>query len=100
MSTGTNDNDDIVKFNMKVPNRPLDELYELAAELNYTNRSGFIRDVLQDITEPISTSGAQEGVSQGYVDVEARRTMSITEAKDRHHRRSQGVRTDECTTSF
>lgn len=83
MSTDADDNGDMVKLNVKVPRRLLEELDELAAELNYTNRSEFIREVLRDTTEPILTSGAQEGVSQGYADVAAGRTMSISEAKDR-----------------
>lgn len=83
MSTDADDNGDMVKLNVKVPRRLLEELDELAAELNYTNRSEFIREVLRDTTEPILTSGAQEGVSQGYADVAADRTMSISEAKDR-----------------
>ena len=83
MSTDAGDNGDMVKLNVKVPRRLLDELDELAEELNYTNRSEFIREVLRDTTEPILTPGAQEGVSQGYADVAAGRTMSISEAKAR-----------------
>ena len=83
MSTDAGDNSEMVKLNVKVPRRLLDELDELAEELNYTNRSEFIREVLRDTTEPILTPGAQEGVSQGYADVAAGRTMSISEAKDR-----------------
>lgn len=77
------DNGDMVKLNVKVPKRLLEELDELAEELDYTNRSEFIREVLRDTTEPILTPGAQEGVSQGYTDVAAGRTMMISEAKDR-----------------
>ena len=83
MSTDAGDNSNMVKLNVKVPRRLLDELDELAEELNYPNRSEFIREVLRDTTEPILTPGAQEGVSQGYADVAAGRTMSISEAKDR-----------------
>ena len=83
MSTDAGDNGDMVKLNVKVPRRLLEELDELAEELNYTNRSEFIREVLRDTTEPILTPGAQEGVSQGYADVAAGRTMSISEAKAR-----------------
>jgi PHD/YefM family antitoxin component YafN of YafNO toxin-antitoxin module len=39
--------------------------------------------VLRDTTEPILTPGAQEGVSEGYADVAARRTMSTNEARER-----------------
>ena len=83
MSTDAENNGDMVKLNVKVPKRLLDELDELAEELNYMNRSEFIREVLRDTTEPILTPGAQEGVSQGYSDVAAGRTMSISEAKAR-----------------
>ncbi|MFP8958380.1 ribbon-helix-helix protein, CopG family [Natrialbaceae archaeon A-CW3] len=83
MRADTGDNGDMVKLNVKVPKRLLEELDELAEELNYTNRSEFIREVLRDTTEPILTPGAQEGVSEGYADVAAERTMSISEAKDR-----------------
>ncbi|USZ71444.1 ribbon-helix-helix domain-containing protein [Natronosalvus halobius] len=83
MSTDTGDNGDMVKLNVKVPRRLLKELDELAEELNYTNRSEFIREVLRDTTEPILTPGAQEGISEGYADVAAGRTMSISEAKNR-----------------
>ncbi|MDZ7770665.1 MAG: ribbon-helix-helix domain-containing protein [Woeseiaceae bacterium] len=68
---------------MKVPQRLLEEIDELAAELDYTNRSEFIREVLRDTTEPILTPGAQEGVSEGYADVAAGRTMSTDEARER-----------------
>jgi len=83
MSTDTGDDGDMVKLNVKVPEQLLEELDELAEELNYTNRSEFIREVLRDTTEPILTPGAKEGVSQGYADVAAGRTMSVSEAKDR-----------------
>ena len=84
MSTDAEENNgEMVKLNVKVPRRLLDELDELAEELNYTNRSEFIREVLRDTTEPILTPGAQEGVSEGYADVAAGRTMSISEAKHR-----------------
>ncbi|MFC7114570.1 ribbon-helix-helix domain-containing protein [Natronoarchaeum sp. GCM10025703] len=83
MSTDADDDGDMVKLNVKVPKRLLEELDELAAELNYTNRSEFVREVLRDTTEPILTPGAQEGVSEGYADVAAGRTMTISDAKDR-----------------
>ena len=73
----------MVKLNVKVPKRLLEELDELSEELNYTNRSEFVREVLRDTTEPILTPGAQEGVSQGYADVAAGRTASHEEMKDR-----------------
>jgi len=66
----------MVKLNVKVPKRLLEEIDELAEELEYTNRSEFIREVLRDTAEPILTPGAQEGVSEGYADAAAGRTMS------------------------
>jgi metal-responsive CopG/Arc/MetJ family transcriptional regulator len=66
----------MVKLNVKVPEHLLEEIDELAEELNYPNRSEFVREVLRDTTEPILTPGAQEGVSQGYSDVAAGRTTS------------------------
>ncbi|APX98563.1 ribbon-helix-helix domain-containing protein [Natronorubrum daqingense] len=83
MSTDAEDNGDMVKLNVKVPKRLLEELDELAQELNYTNRSEFIREVLRDTTEPILTPGAQEGVSEGYADIAAGRTLSTDEARER-----------------
>lgn len=83
MSTDAGDNGDMVKLNVKVPKRLLEEIDELADELEYTNRSEFVREVLRDTTEPILTPGAQEGVSEGYADVAAGRTMSTDEARDR-----------------
>lgn len=83
MSTDTGENGDLVKLNVKVPEELLEEIDELAEELNYTNRSEFIREVLRDTTEPMLTPGAKTGVSQGYGDVAAGRTMSISEARDR-----------------
>lgn len=82
MSTDAGDDGEMVKLNVKVPKRLLAELDELAAELNYTNRSEFIREVLRDTTEPILTPGAQEGVSQGYADVAAGRTASHEAMKE------------------
>jgi len=84
MSTDTpedSDGGEMVKLNVKVPERLLEEIDELATELNYTNRSEFVREVLRDTTEPILTPGAQEGVSQGYADVAAGRTTSHEEIK-------------------
>ena len=83
MSTDADDNGDMVKLNVKVPKRLLEEIDKLAEELEYTNRSEFIREVLRDTTEPILTSGAQEGVAEGYADVAAGRTMSTDEARER-----------------
>ena len=83
MSTDADDSGDMVKLNVKVPKRLLEEIDELADELEYTNRSEFIREVLRDTTEPILTPGAQEGVSEGYADVVAGRTMSTDEARER-----------------
>ena len=83
MSTGADDSGDMVKLNVKVPKRLLEEIDELADELEYTNRSEFIREVLRDTTEPILTPGAQEGVSEGYADVAAEQTMSTDEARER-----------------
>jgi metal-responsive CopG/Arc/MetJ family transcriptional regulator len=85
MSTGVDDDGDreMVKVNVKVPKRLLEEIDELAEELEYTNRSEFIRAVLRDTTEPILTPGAQEGVSEGYAAVAAGRTMSTAEARER-----------------
>ena len=78
---GDTDGGEMVKLNVKVPERLLEEIDELATELNYTNRSEFVREVLRDTTEPILTPGAQEGVSQGYADVAAGRTTSHEEIK-------------------
>lgn len=83
MSTDADDNGDMVKLNVKVPKRLLEEIDELAEELEYTNRSEFVREVLRDTTEPILTSGAQEGVAEGYADVAGGRTMSTDEARER-----------------
>lgn len=83
MSADADDNGDMVKLNVKVPSGLLEEIDELAEELEYTNRSEFVREVLRDTTEPVLTPGAQEGVSEGYADVAARRTMSTDEARDR-----------------
>lgn len=82
-ANASGDDGDMEKLNVKVPKRLLEEIDELAEELNYTNRSEFVREVLRDTTEPILTPGAKEGVSQGYADVAAGRTMSLSEAKDR-----------------
>jgi metal-responsive CopG/Arc/MetJ family transcriptional regulator len=83
MSTDADDDGNMVKLNVKVPEQLLEEIDELAAELEYTNRSEFVREVLRDTTEPILTPGAQEGVSEGYADVAAGHTMSTEEARDR-----------------
>ena len=55
MSTDTDDNGDMVKLNVKIPKRLLRETDELAEELEYTDRSEFVREVLRDTTEPILT---------------------------------------------
>ena len=83
MSTDANDEGEMVKLNVKVPKRLLAEIDELADELNYTNRSEFVREVLRDTTEPILTPEARERVSEGYADVAAGRTMSTNEARER-----------------
>ena len=83
MSTDVDDDMEMVKLNVKVPKQLLAEIDELAEELEYTNRSEFIREVLRDTTEPILTPGAEEGVSAGYADVAAGRTMSTDEARER-----------------
>jgi metal-responsive CopG/Arc/MetJ family transcriptional regulator len=72
---------EMVKLNLKIPERLLKEIDELADELNYTNRSEFIREVLRDTTESVLTPGSQEGVSQGYADVAAGRTTSHEKKK-------------------
>ncbi|MFB6254456.1 MAG: ribbon-helix-helix domain-containing protein [Halobacteriaceae archaeon] len=79
----TDDKSEMVKLNVKVPKNLLDEIDELAEELNYTNRSEFIREVLRDTTEPVLTPGAEEGVSEGYADVAAGRTLTMDEARKR-----------------
>lgn len=83
MSTDADDNGEMVKLNIKVPKGLLEEIDELAEELEYANRSEFVREVLRDTTEPILTPGAREGVSEGYADVAAGRTMSTEEARKR-----------------
>ena len=83
MSTDVDDNGEMVKLNVKVPKRLLEELDELAEELDYTNRSEFVREVLRDTTEPILTPGAQERISDGYADVAAGRTTGHEEMKAR-----------------
>ncbi|MFC7114618.1 ribbon-helix-helix domain-containing protein [Natronoarchaeum sp. GCM10025703] len=70
-------------MNMKAPKRLLEEIDELAEELEYSNRLKLIREVLRDPTEPILTPGAQEGISEGYADVAAGRTLSTDEARER-----------------
>lgn len=84
MSTDAEDGErEMVKLNVKIPKELLEEIDELAADLEYTNRSEFVREVLRDTTEPILTPGAQEGVSAGYADVASGRTMSTDEARER-----------------
>ncbi|MEZ3145149.1 ribbon-helix-helix domain-containing protein [Halobaculum sp. MBLA0143] len=73
----------MVKLNVKVPRKLLETVDELAEELEYTNRSEFVREVLRDTTDPVLTSGAQEGVSEGYEDLAAGWTMSTEEAQSR-----------------
>lgn len=78
------DNDgEMVKLNVKVPRKLLETVDELAEELEYTNRSEFVREVLRDTTDPVLTPGVQEGVSEGYEDLAAGRTMSTKEARSR-----------------
>lgn len=83
MSTEPGDNGEMVKLNVKVPKRLLEELDELADELNYMNRSEFIREVLRDTTEPIITPDAQERIAEGYADVAAGRTTSHQDMLER-----------------
>lgn len=84
MSTGADDADDeMVKLNVKFPKRLLAELDELATELEYPNRSEFVREVLRDTAEPVLTPGAKEGITEGYADIAAGRTMSTDEARER-----------------
>ena len=83
MSTETPEDSEMVKLNVKVPEPLLAEIDELAGELNYTNRSEFVRKVLRDTTEPILTPGAKEGIAQGYTDVAAGRTKSHEEMKEK-----------------
>lgn len=83
MSTGVDDNGNMVKLNVKIPKRLLEEIDELAEELDYPNRSEFVREVLRDTTEPILTPGAQEGISEGYADIAAGRTTTTTQARER-----------------
>lgn len=83
MSADTDDEGEMVKLNVKVPRGLLDEVDELSEELDYTNRSEFVREVLRDTTEPVLTPGARDGVSQGYADVAAGRTMSTSQARER-----------------
>lgn len=84
MSTESDDAaDEMVKLNVKVSKRLLAELDELAEELEYPNRSEFVREVLRDTAEPILTPGAKEGITEGYADIAAERTMSAAEARER-----------------
>ena len=82
MSTGLDDNGNMVKLNVKVPKRLLEEIDELAEELDYPNRSEFVREVLRDTTEPILTPGAQAGISEGYADIAAGRIMTPAQARE------------------
>ena len=84
MSTDSKENDkEMVKLNVKVPRELLAEIDELADELDYTNRSEFVREVLRDTTEPILTPAAKERIAEGYSDVAVGRTMSTDEARRR-----------------
>lgn len=82
MTTDSN-NGDMVEISVKIPEGLLGEIDKLVEELEYTNRSKLIRAVLDDTTEPLLTPGAQKGISAGYTDVAAGRTMSTDEARDR-----------------
>ncbi|GAB6878789.1 type II toxin-antitoxin system Phd/YefM family antitoxin [Halorubrum gandharaense] len=77
------EDDDVVTLSVTVPERLLEELDDRTEVLGYTNRSAFVRAVLRDLTDPTLTSGAQEGVSEGYADAAAGRTMSMDEARKR-----------------
>lgn len=57
MSTEPGDNGEMVKLNVKVPKRLLEELDELADGLTDTNRSEFIREVLRETTGSENSSG-------------------------------------------
>jgi Arc/MetJ-type ribon-helix-helix transcriptional regulator len=82
MSTDT-DNRDMRKLNVKVPKHLSEEIDKLAEELDYTNRSEFVREILRDTTEPILTPDAQEAVARGYADAAAGRTVSHDKMKER-----------------
>lgn len=55
----------MVKLNVKVPKRPLEEIDAVEDELEYPNRSKFIREVLRDTTEPILTPGIVREIRMG-----------------------------------
>ncbi len=61
MSTGADEDGGMGKLNVKVPKRLLEEIDELAEELEYTNRSEFVREVFRNTAEPILTAEVQEG---------------------------------------
>lgn len=77
------DDGDMVNLDVKVPAGLLEEVNQISEDLQYANRSEFIRAVLRDTTEPTLTPGAQVGVSEGYIDVAAGRTMSTDEVRER-----------------
>jgi metal-responsive CopG/Arc/MetJ family transcriptional regulator len=52
MSTEKTEDNEMVRLNVKLPEPLLEEIDELAGELNYTNRSEFVREVVRDTTEP------------------------------------------------
>lgn len=84
MGSGVNDGDgDMVKLDVKVPKRLLEDIDELAAELDDTSRSEFVREALRDTSESILTPGAREAVAAGYADVAAGRTMSTEASLER-----------------
>ena len=83
MRLNEGDTSEMVALNVTIPEQLLTELDDRAEELGYPNRSAFVRAVLWDITDPILTPGAQEGVSRGYADVAAGRTMSADEVRYR-----------------
>ena len=82
MTPDAGDNGDRVPLNVTAPKRLLEEVDELAAEMNDTTRSEFVREVLRDATEPILTPGAQDCVSEGYIEVATGWTMSVDEARE------------------
>ena len=57
MSTEPGDNGEMVKLNVKVPKRLLEELDKLTDELNYTNRSECIQREHLPLGEPATPFG-------------------------------------------
>lgn len=76
-------NKEMVDLDVKISIQLRDEIDEHAEELGYANRSEFVRDLLNDVTDPILTPGAMRGLAKGYADLAAGRTMSPEEVKSR-----------------